>query len=65
MEQRLHRIVQQSPTGECLNRNHWNTLFEARVVIGDLKDEHITLCDLCSSVDRENLAGYERRRIGC
>jgi putative transposase len=20
---------------ECLNRNHWNTLFEARVVIGD------------------------------
>ena len=25
---------------ECLNRNHWNTLFEARVVIGDFKDEH-------------------------
>ena len=20
---------------ECLNRNHWTTLFEARVVIGD------------------------------
>ena len=20
---------------ECLNRNHWNTVFEARVVIGD------------------------------
>ncbi len=25
---------------ECLNRNHWNTLFEARVVIGDFKYEH-------------------------
>ncbi|WP_264034051.1 IS3 family transposase [Mycolicibacterium murale] len=25
---------------ECLNRNHWNTLLEARVVIGDFKDEH-------------------------
>ena len=25
---------------ECLNRNHWNTLFEARVVIGDFKDDH-------------------------
>ena len=25
---------------ECLNRNHWNTLFDARVVIGDFKDEH-------------------------
>ena len=25
---------------ECLNRNHWNTLFEARVVIGDFKHEH-------------------------
>ena len=25
---------------ECLNRNHWNTLFEARVVIGDFKAEH-------------------------
>jgi hypothetical protein len=25
---------------ECLNRNHWNTLFEARVVIGDFKKEH-------------------------
>jgi len=25
---------------ECLNRNHWNTLFEARVVIGDFKNEH-------------------------
>ncbi|MDT5130174.1 MAG: putative transposase [Mycobacterium sp.] len=23
---------------ECLNRNHWNTLFEARVVTGDFKD---------------------------
>ena len=22
------------------NRNHWNTLFEARVVIGDFKHEH-------------------------
>jgi putative transposase len=25
---------------ECLNRNHWTTLFEARVVIGDFKHEH-------------------------
>ncbi|WP_141772624.1 transposase [Mycobacterium malmoense] len=25
---------------ECLNRNHWNTPFEARVVIGDFKHEH-------------------------
>jgi putative transposase len=25
---------------ECLNRNHWNTLCEARVVIGDFKKEH-------------------------
>ena len=25
---------------ECLNRNHWNTLFEAPVVIGDFKTEH-------------------------
>ena len=25
---------------ECLKRNHWGTLLEARVVIGDLKDEH-------------------------
>lgn len=24
---------------ECLNRNRWNTLFEARVVIGDFKHE--------------------------
>lgn len=27
---------------ECLNRNHWNTLLEARVVIGDFKHEHNT-----------------------
>ena len=25
---------------ECLNRNHWNTLFDARVVIGDFKHEY-------------------------
>jgi putative transposase len=25
---------------ECLNRNHWNTLVEARMVIGDFKHEH-------------------------
>ena len=25
---------------ECLNRNHWTTLLEARVVIGDFKAEH-------------------------
>jgi putative transposase len=24
----------------CLNRNHWNILFEAWVVIGDFKHEH-------------------------
>lgn len=27
---------------ECLNRNHWNSLLEARVVIGDFKHEHNT-----------------------
>jgi putative transposase len=27
---------------ECLNRNHWNSLLEARVVVGDFKDEHNT-----------------------
>jgi transposase InsO family protein len=27
---------------ECLNRNHWTTLLEARVVIGDFKEEHNT-----------------------
>jgi transposase InsO family protein len=25
---------------ECLNRNHWTTLLEARVVIGDFKHDH-------------------------
>ncbi|MGV8874270.1 MAG: transposase, partial [Rhodococcus sp. (in: high G+C Gram-positive bacteria)] len=25
---------------ECLNRNHWSSLLEARVVIGDFKDDH-------------------------
>jgi transposase InsO family protein len=25
---------------ECLNRNHWTTLREARVVIGDFKHDH-------------------------
>jgi putative transposase len=25
---------------ECLNRNHWTSLLEARVVIGDFKNEH-------------------------
>lgn len=25
---------------ECLNRNHWNSRFEAQVVIGDFKHEH-------------------------
>ncbi len=25
---------------ECLNRNYWNSVFEARVVIGDFKNEH-------------------------
>ncbi|MFI2395999.1 integrase core domain-containing protein [Rhodococcus sp. NPDC019647] len=27
---------------ECLNRNHWTSLLEARVVINDLKDDHTT-----------------------
>jgi len=27
---------------ECLNRNHWTDLLEARVVIGDFKHEHNT-----------------------
>ncbi|WP_435824516.1 integrase core domain-containing protein [Nocardia rhamnosiphila] len=25
---------------ECLNRNHWTSLLEARVVIGDFKTDH-------------------------
>jgi transposase InsO family protein len=25
---------------ECLNRNHWTSLLEARVVIGDFENEH-------------------------
>ncbi|MEU4711128.1 integrase core domain-containing protein [Nocardia salmonicida] len=25
---------------KCLNRNHWTTLLEARVVIGDLEADH-------------------------
>jgi hypothetical protein len=28
------------PRKDGLNRNHWNTLFEARVVIGDFKYKH-------------------------
>ena len=28
---------------ECLNRNHWNTLFEARVMIGDFNLSWVTL----------------------
>jgi transposase InsO family protein len=24
----------------CLNRNHWTDLLDARVVIGDFKDDH-------------------------
>jgi putative transposase len=27
---------------ECLKRNHWTSRLEARVVIGDFKDEHNT-----------------------
>ena len=34
-KKKVHRLRK-----ECLNRNHWNTLFEARVVIGDFKYEH-------------------------
>ncbi len=40
MEQRLHRIVQQPATEGVLHRNHRNTLFWARVNIGDFKAEH-------------------------
>jgi transposase InsO family protein len=40
VEQRLHRIIRLSPGKECLNRNDWNALFEARVVIGDFNKEH-------------------------
>ena len=39
VEQRTHRIRQQSTT-EGLNRNHWTSLLEARVVIEDFKDHH-------------------------
>ena len=37
---------------ECLNRNHWNSLFEARVVIGDFKHEH-------NQRHRHSALGYE------
>ncbi|WP_397517719.1 integrase core domain-containing protein [Rhodococcus oxybenzonivorans] len=51
MEQRAHRIggylPGQSPWGinnrlrkECLNRNHWTSLLEARVVIEDFTGDH-------------------------
>ncbi|WP_084721724.1 integrase core domain-containing protein [Rhodococcus marinonascens] len=51
MEQRAYRVwghlPGRSPWGinnrlrkECLNQNHWTSLLEARVVIGDLKDDH-------------------------
>ena len=39
---------------ECLNRNHWNTLFEARVVIGDFKHDH-------NHRHRHSALGYRRR----
>jgi transposase InsO family protein len=42
---------------ECLNRNHWNTLFEARVVIGDFKHEH-------NHRHRHSALGY-RTPAGC
>ena len=38
---------------ECLNRNHWNTLLEARVVISDFKDEH-------NHRHRHSALGYRR-----
>ena len=40
VEQRLYRIVNNRLGKECLSRNHWNTLLEARVVIGDFKHQH-------------------------
>ena len=36
----IDRLPQLGATSEFLNRNHWNSLFEARVVIGDFKHEH-------------------------
>jgi putative transposase len=38
---------------ECLNRKHWNTLFEACVVIGDFKKEH-------NHRHRHSALGYRR-----
>jgi putative transposase len=38
--QRLHQSFNNGLRKECLNRNHWTTLFEARVVVGDFKHEH-------------------------
>uniref|UniRef100_UPI001475BC3F integrase core domain-containing protein n=1 Tax=Rhodococcus marinonascens TaxID=38311 RepID=UPI001475BC3F len=51
VEQRAYRIwgnlPGRSPWGinnrlrkECLNRNYWTNLLEARVVIGDFKEDH-------------------------
>ena len=40
VEQRPHRIIKHRLRKECLNRYHWTTLREARVVIGDFKRDH-------------------------
>jgi transposase InsO family protein len=40
VEQRTCRILQQPLRKDCLNRNHWNTMLDARVAIGDFKHEH-------------------------
>jgi hypothetical protein len=38
VEQRVHRIIQQSATEGVPQPQSWTTLFEARVVIGDFKE---------------------------
>ncbi|WP_394855226.1 integrase core domain-containing protein [Rhodococcus aetherivorans] len=36
----VHDVLTSGGTPECLNRNYWPTLLEARVVIEDFKDDH-------------------------
>jgi putative transposase len=42
----------------CLDRNHWNTFFEARVVIGDFKEEH-------NHRHRHSALAYDTGRVRC
>ncbi len=39
-EQRFIESFNNRLRDECLNRNYWPTLLEARVVIEDFKDDH-------------------------